>query len=70
MRMYKIFKNGKEMGYSKSLEGAIDTIISHCNAFSFDVKEYQVTDHDDTSIVFWRGEFSDQIDYHDELFSK
>ena len=68
--MYKIFKNDNGMGHSKSLEGAIQTIISHCNAFGFDVKQYKVTDYDDTSIVFWRGEVSDHIDYHEELFSK
>jgi len=67
IRMYKIFKDNVDMGYAKSLEGAIETVISHCNSFGFDVKLYKVTDHDDTSIVFWRGEKSDEIDYHDEL---
>jgi hypothetical protein len=67
IRMYKIFKDNVDMGYAKSLEGAIETIIAHCNSFGLDVKLYKVTDHDDTSIVFWRGEKSDEIDYHDEL---
>lgn len=70
MRMYKIFKNDNDMGYSKSLEGAIETIIAHCKAFGFNIEHYKVTDHDDTSIVFWRGEVSDYINYHEELFSK
>jgi hypothetical protein len=68
--MYKIFKNDNDMGYAKSLEGAIETIISHCKGFGFNIEHYKVTDHDDTSIVYWRGEVSDHIDYHDELFSK
>ena len=69
IRMYKIFKNDKDMGYSKSLEGSIETVISHCKAFNFDIAQYKVTDYDDTSIVFWRGKKSDEIDYHSELFS-
>ena len=69
-RRFKIFKNNEQKGFSKSLQGAIESVISNCNTFGFDVKEYKITDFDDVSIVFWRGEVSDHIDYHDELFPK
>lgn len=50
----RIFKNGVQLGHSKSVQGAINAVVNTCKVHGFDVSEYVVKDYF-SDVVLWEG---------------
>lgn len=53
-RKVKIFKEGKEVGWSKTDYGAVNNVINTCRQHGFDIRAYKIFDYE-THELLWDG---------------
>jgi hypothetical protein len=60
MTHVSVFKEGREMGWFKDLNGGILCVKNTCEMHGFDINMYYITEKDDHKNILWKG--SDEAD--------
>jgi hypothetical protein len=55
MEKVRVYKNGIEVGWYKSLESGANAVIATCKLQGMDLNAFEFRDYDDDKKVVWRG---------------